>query len=86
MDTRRKRLLYRAKHRGTKEADLVVGGFVQSHITALVEVELEDLELLLEISDADLMDWVTGRKEVPDSIENPFIVLLLDYYKSTLTS
>jgi len=85
MDTRRKRLLYRATHRGTKEADIVVGGFVQLHITSLAEVELDDLEIVLEIPDVDLMDWITGRKQMPDDMKRPLFKLLFDYHKATIT-
>ncbi|HEX3994700.1 MAG TPA: succinate dehydrogenase assembly factor 2, partial [Acetobacteraceae bacterium] len=36
-DTRRRRLLYRATHRGTFENDLLIGGFVRDHLDTLTE-------------------------------------------------
>jgi antitoxin CptB len=65
MDSRRKRLLYRATHRGTKEADLIVGGFFGEAAAALPEGRLNEAEALLEEADPDLMDWVFGRKPLP---------------------
>ena len=64
-DPRRRRLLFRAHHRGTKEADLMVGGFVARHIAAFSEDELDSLEAVLEFPDVDLADWLSGRRAVP---------------------
>jgi len=58
-------MLYRATHRGTFENDIVLGGFVQRHITALSELELAELEVVLELPENDLADWLTGRSEIP---------------------
>ena len=49
IDTRRRRLLYRATHRGTYENDILLGGFVKRHISAMRESELAALEALLEL-------------------------------------
>ena len=65
LDARRRRLLYRATHRGTYENDILLGGFVQRHIDALPESELAALEALLELPDNELADWLTGRLPIP---------------------
>ncbi len=65
LDARRRRLLYRATHRGTRETDLLVGGFVAASIAALTELELQSLEAVMDLSDVDLADWLTGRRAVP---------------------
>ena len=49
LDARRRRLLYRATHRGTYENDILLGGFVQRYIGAFQECELVALEVLLEL-------------------------------------
>jgi antitoxin CptB len=64
-DPRRRRLLFRAWHRGTREADLLIGGFVSRHIAAMDDAELLALERVLDCPDADLADWLTGRRPVP---------------------
>jgi antitoxin CptB len=58
-------VLFRATHRGTQEADLLVGGFVAACISAVTEPELAALEEVLRLPDVDLADWLTGRREIP---------------------
>ncbi len=52
---RHKRLLYQATHRGTKEADLLLGGYVQHHMLTFLEEDLEALEALLSLDDEIIM-------------------------------
>jgi antitoxin CptB len=65
LDTRRRRLLFRATHRGTYENDLMIGGFVRSGLATFDAVELDALEALLELPDPQLADWLTGRQPIP---------------------
>src|SRR5689334_10825383 len=65
LDTRRRRLLYRATHRGTQENDILFGGFVRRHIGTFSELELADVEALLGVPDNELADWLTGRLPLP---------------------
>jgi antitoxin CptB len=74
LDARRRRLLYRATHRGTYENDLLLGGFVQTHISFLDESEVAALEALLEIPDNELADWLTGRVAIPDQVATPMLL------------
>jgi antitoxin CptB len=66
LDVRRRRLLYRATHRGTQENDLLIGGYVSRHIGGMTESEVATLEALMELPDTDLGDWLTGRLPIPD--------------------
>jgi antitoxin CptB len=65
LDARRRRLLFRATHRGTFENDLMLGGFLRAHLATLDDADLTALEALLELPDPDLADWLTGRAPVP---------------------
>lgn len=65
LDARRRRLLFRAHHRGTRENDILIGGFVQAHIAVFTEDELNALEDILEIPDPLVADWLTGRAPLP---------------------
>jgi len=65
LDTRRRRLLYRATHRGTQENDILFGGFVRRHIGTFDVLELAAVEALLEVPDNELADWLTGRIPLP---------------------
>jgi antitoxin CptB len=63
----KKRLLYRAKYRGFKEADIVVGKFAEKHLGGLTDEETEEFRLLLEVPDQELYGWIIGREEAPDN-------------------
>lgn len=73
LDPRRRRLLFRATHRGTQETDRLVGGFVSARIASLGEAELDALEALLELPDPALADWLCGRVPVPPEIDGPLL-------------
>jgi antitoxin CptB len=66
LDTRRRRLLFRATHRGTHENDLMIGGFVRTNLAAFSAEDCDALEALLDLPDTDLADWLTGRRPIPD--------------------
>lgn len=80
-DPRRKRLLYRATHRGTKEADTIVGGFFSEVTATLPESELPGAEALLEELDLDLLDWLMGRTPVPARLNGTLFDDLHAYYQ-----
>jgi len=65
LSNRRKRLRYRCTHRGMKEMDLILGGFVEAHLDDLSEGEIGELEALVEIPDDLLYLWFSGRAVVP---------------------
>ena len=64
LDDRRKRLLFRCWHRGTREMDLILGRFADKEIADLGEGELSELERLIEVPDPDLYAGLTGEREL----------------------
>ena len=60
LDDRRKRLLFRCWHRGTREMDLILGRFADAEISALPDDDLAELERLIELPDPDLYAALTG--------------------------
>lgn len=68
---RQRRMLFRALHRGTKECDLMLGGFVRRHIATLTADELDELESIMELPDVDLADWFSGRRPTPAEVRGP---------------
>jgi antitoxin CptB len=66
LDDRRKRLLFRCWHRGTREMDLILGRFADAEIGSLSDDELCQLEHLIEVPDQDLYAAVSGSVALPD--------------------
>jgi antitoxin CptB len=58
-----KKLLYRANHRGTKEMDLVIGGFANENLKKLTFEELKEFEILLNFTDKELSSWLVDNKK-----------------------
>ncbi len=73
LDTRRRRILFRANHRGTHENDLLIGGYVAPRIAGFSEAELVRLEEILELPDPELADWLTGRLPIPPDQDGPML-------------
>ncbi len=65
LDVRRKKLLFHAWHRGTREMDLLLGRFADATISDLSEDEIADFEALMEVPDPDLYAWIAGQADVP---------------------
>jgi len=65
LDERRRRLLFRCWHRGTREMDLILGRFADAEIAGLTDNELAQFERLIEVPDPDLYAAVTGDKPLP---------------------
>ncbi|MCZ6744053.1 MAG: succinate dehydrogenase assembly factor 2 [Alphaproteobacteria bacterium] len=82
-DVRRKRLLYRSRRRGMREADHLLGGFAERTLDGFTDEQLDRYERLLENTDPDLLDWITGRAPVPDAFDND-VMDLLKSFKSTI--
>jgi antitoxin CptB len=76
---RRKRLLYRSWHRGTREADLLLGPFAERHLGELTPPQLDRYEALLAENDADLYDWISGREAPPPASDSDVLHLIQDF-------
>ena len=65
-DTRLRRLRLRSWRRGTKEMDLILGPYADTHAAGWDADEIRLFEALLEENDQDLYAWVAGREPPPD--------------------
>ena len=76
-----KRLRWRAHHRGTKEADRLIGGFFDRHVKSWSTEEKSLFEALLEEQDVDIMAWAIGTQPVPERFEGEMMIAMqrLDY-------
>jgi antitoxin CptB len=78
LDDRRKRLLFRCWHRGTREMDLILGRFADAEIAGLTDGELTQLEHLIELPDPDLYAALTGDK----ALDTEYASALFDRIKA----
>jgi antitoxin CptB len=82
-DAELKRLHWRAHHRGTREADMLVGGFFDAQHASWSGDERALFTAMLEEQDVDIMAWAHGTAEAPERFAGPMIVALkkLDYIR-----
>jgi len=82
-DARLKRLRFRAWHRGTREADYLIGGFFDAQADSWSDAEMAWFEALLEEQDVDIMAWAIGTAPPPARFEGEAMRRLrrLDYIK-----
>jgi len=78
-NSRKKRLLFRSWHRGTRESDLILGRFAEAHLDRFDEAQLDRYEALLHCSDAEIFDWVSGRAPPPPEYDHDVTRLLLAF-------
>lgn len=65
MDAYRKKLLWRATHRGTKEMDILLGTFARENLPSMNAEQLKEFEEITKIPDITLTNWLTGKEPVP---------------------
>ena len=83
LDPRRRKLLFRSWHRGMREMDLIMGRFADSALAELSETELAEFERLIELSDRDLLAWVTGEVAVPPDVDTVVFRRMRDFHFSS---
>jgi antitoxin CptB len=80
LDVRRRKLLFRAWHRGIREMDLIMGRFADSAINELAEAELAEFERLLELQDRLVLAWITGEEPVLAAHDGPLLRRLRQFH------
>ena len=82
-DPELKRLAWRAHHRGTREADLLIGGFFDAHHASWDAAECALFDEMLREQDVDIMAWAHAVCEPPDRFAGPMVEALrkLDYVR-----
>ena len=72
-DEELKALRWRAWHRGTREADMMIGGFFEAHHLAWNSQERATFAALLEEQDVDIMAWAIGTLPAPARFRGPML-------------
>jgi antitoxin CptB len=75
------RAKFRAWHRGTREADYMIGGYYDRYHAAWGEAELAWFEALLDEDDVDVMAWALGTQDAPAHLAGDLLETMrkLDY-------
>jgi antitoxin CptB len=81
LDVRRKRLLFRACHRGTREIEFMLGRFAEGHVADLDDHQLDRLESLIEECDADLFAWISAKSAIPPAHDHDVMHLIQKFNK-----
>jgi antitoxin CptB len=79
LDVRRRKLLFRAWHRGMREMDLIMGRFADAAVAELTDAELAAFEHLIEVPDRELLAWITGEEPAPAAHDTPLFRRLRDF-------
>lgn len=81
LSDRGKKNLFRAWHRGTREADLLMGRFADVFLPKATDADLDQFEALLSETDPDIYDWITGRLSLPDAVFRPVLEQMIAFYQ-----
>jgi len=83
LDTRRRRVRYRAWHRGIREMDLVLGPYADAMTPLLQPEALDRLEVLMDEADTDLLKWVMGQEPPPKDVDAELLGQLIDFRRTS---
>jgi antitoxin CptB len=86
LSMRRRRLRYRAWHRGTRELDLIIGPFADAVTDAMDGAELDRLERLLSEEETDLQAWLLGQETPPPGTDRDLLARIIAHKISTATT
>lgn len=81
LDPRRRKILFRAWHRGLREMDLIMGGFADAHLANLDEHDLDRFEVLIEQADRDLLHWILDEADIPPECDTPLLRAIRDHHR-----
>ena len=79
LENKRKRLIFRSWHRGTREMDIIMGSFADRHIPEFSESQLSEYDDILSLNDPDLYNWYTQKEDVPANLDTEVMGLLLSF-------
>ena len=77
LEKMRRKLKFRAWHRGTREADLIMGQFADANLDTMSQDDLDQFDALLEAQDLDVYNWIIGKEPVPPEFDNDVMKQLL---------
>lgn len=82
-EIRRKRALYRAQHRGTKEMDWLLGRYAEVHLPAMSAADLTSFERVIAMPDPDLNAWLFDPNGMGDTEFAPWVAAIRGFHGLT---
>ncbi len=79
IELRRKRIIFRAWHRGMRELDLILGAFADQHVDGFDVEHVRQFEQILEIDDPVLYIWISGKSQPPEAENTPVMRMILNF-------
>lgn len=76
LENRKRRLLFRAWHRGIKELDLIFGNFIEANVASFDHEDCAWFESLFEEQDHEILKWVTSGEDVPEKFQGETMTAL----------
>ena len=77
---RRKRLVFRAWHRGMREMDIIMGRFADRHAAAMSDDEVDQFEALMEAPDPEIFRWITGSLPTPANYDTALLRRMREFH------
>jgi len=79
LSMRKKEILFKCTHRGTKELDILLGNYVSNHINELKSKELDYLDVILNFNDMDLFKILTKKKKINEKMNKFFVKKIIKF-------
>lgn len=79
IENKRKRLIFRSWHRGTREMDIIMGRFADAYISKFSDSQLNQYDTILSLSDPDLYNWYTQKEELPANLRSEVMDIFLSF-------
>lgn len=79
IENKRKRLIFRSWHRGTREMDIIMGSFANAYISKFSDSQLNQYDNILSLSDPDLYNWYTQKEDLPANLRSEVMDIFLSF-------
>ena len=79
LSMRKKKILFKCTHRGTKELDMLLGNYVSNHINKLKSKELDYLDVILNFNDMDLFKILSKKKKINEKMNKLFVKKIIKF-------
>jgi antitoxin CptB len=86
MESRLKRLVFRAHHMGSNENDILFGKFAERYLDRLSPEQVDRFETLIAETDTDLFNWVTDKQPVPPELDHDVMGMIKFFVRNEAAS